>query len=392
MRLRFLLAASAALLVSCGTEPIPPEISTVVSGNGFSCALVGEAAWCWGRNDFGQLGRGTTGGDSTPGPVEGDFRFRLLAAGERTTCGVTTDDMVRCWGHGRIFGLTAPSPNTVAITGVVPPGITYLGVGYSHGCVLMATGAAACFGTNNVGEIGQGSTQSTGALPATVVSGGHIFSQISVGAFATCGVESGKLWCWGGNFATSLSATNNFGAVPTPTEVTLPFAIQRVDLGSAITCALDSESQAWCWGSNVAAQLGRGIGTASLSSAEPMLVSGTSKFQALALSNLNSTITHTCGIDLTGATLCWGLGEASQLGRVASETCVVSSTTSYPCSGVPAGIEAILSIKKLAPGRDHTCALTEQGEVYCWGSDARRQLGGSIGGSTRLGIRVDLPR
>ena len=393
MRLRVLAPAILAIALSCdSTEPLPPEISTVVSGNGFSCALVGEAAWCWGRNDAGQLGRGgPPSADSTPGPVYGDYRFRLLAAGERTTCGVTTDGKVYCWGHGRIFGLTYPATTPTLVAGGFPPDITYIGVGYSHGCLLSANGTATCFGTNGVGEVGEGGTApASGALPTTIVSGGHAFSQLAVGAFATCGLQTGTVWCWGGNYAFSISPTNNFGAIPTPSQLTLPLTPARVELGAAVTCALDTSSQAWCWGSNVAAQLGRGVGTASQSSADPTPVSGTFKYQSRALPNLNRNVAHTCGLDLTGAARCWGSGEASQLGRIATETCVVNSTVSYACSGVPDGIEDVLSIKKLAPGRDHTCALTTQGEVYCWGSDLRRQLGGSIGGSTRAGVRVML--
>jgi alpha-tubulin suppressor-like RCC1 family protein len=390
MRLRLFVPALATLALSC-SDPASPhddEIRSLVAGSGFSCALVGVNAYCWGRNDLGQLGRGVVGIDAGPGLVTGGHQFRTLAASERTVCGMT-DTQVLCWGHGRIFGSATPIATPTPIAGIFPDPWTTLGVGYSHGCVLAASGSVTCFGTNESGELGDGTTQPpTGAVGATTVIGGHSFSQLTVGAFHTCGLEAGKVWCWGTNFSSAFGpGTSAETAYPTPTELAVGFDAVTVEAGSANTCVIDATSQAWCWGGNVSGQLARGAGTASQSSADPARLSDPFTYTALAMPNVNSTVSHACGLTPGGSAFCWGLGDASQLGRVASETCLVG-TTSFACSAVPAAVETGLTFVRLALGRDHTCGLTPDDEIYCWGSNVHRQLGDVSGGVTRTPVRV----
>ena len=392
MRLRALAPALAFLALACDpTRPDPTEIRTVVSGNGFSCALRGERAWCWGRNDFGQLGRGSIGLDEAAAEVISSPRFRLLAAGERNVCGVTTDEQVMCWGHGSITGGSAHLASPTQMS-PVPASIVSIGVGQAHACVLSANGAATCFGSNSLAAVGNGTNQpTTGALGMTAVVGGHVFSQLAVGAFQNCGVENGKLWCWGTNFSSVFGpGTTPNAPYGTPAEVVLPFAPAKVALGSAVSCAIDAAAKAWCWGTNLAGQLGRGVGTAGSASPDPVMVSEAFTYTSLALPNVNSTITHTCGVTVNGSAVCFGLNDASQLGRVAAETCAVSSTTLVACSAMPAAIETSMQFTKLAAGRDHTCGITTAGEIYCWGSDLRKQLNGLNGGTTRIPVHVVL--
>jgi alpha-tubulin suppressor-like RCC1 family protein len=392
MRLRFLVPALAAVALSCSDSTVPEvgEVLSVAAGDGFTCALVGESVHCWGRNDLGQLGRGAVIEDAGPGPVLSEERFKLLAAGDRNACAVTTGNKVLCWGQGRIFGGTAPVTTPTVMTGTFPASITSIGVGYAHGCVLASGGVATCFGTNANGEVGNGTTDPvTVARGATPVTGGRSFSQLSVGAFHTCGVESGDVWCWGLNFAASFGPGKSAPSYPAPTQVTLAFDAARVEAGSGATCALDVAVTAWCWGVNVAAQLGRGAGSASPSSADPAQVSQT-PYATIALPKINRTVSHTCGISPGGVVLCWGLADSSQLGRTGAETCT-SGTSSFGCSGTPAAIESTLTFKQLALGRDHTCALTsEPVEVYCWGGNSRRQRGGVPSGPTTTPGRVTI--
>jgi alpha-tubulin suppressor-like RCC1 family protein len=389
MRLRVIGSALAVFALSCSdpTGPGEDEILSVVSGNGFSCALVGESVYCWGRNDLGQLGRGLAGDSAGPGLVTGAHRFRLIAAGDRATCGVTVDNGVYCWGSGRILGFSNSAPSPTLVDGSFPASITSIGVGYAHGCVRASGGGATCFGSNALGELGNGTVlPATGALGATAVSG-HSFSQLSVGAFHTCGVEAGDVVCWGTNFNFSFGpGLASGGAFPTPTVLSIAFDVTNVEAGSAVTCVKDLASQTLCWGANVAGQLGRGPLTASAGEGTPALISNTSNFASIALSRLNSTVSHACGIAASGTVSCWGAAEASQLGRNGTEMCTVGAAIS--CGPSPAVIGSALSYKQLAPGRDHTCGLTTDGEIYCWGSDVRRQLGGTVGATTTLGVKV----
>jgi alpha-tubulin suppressor-like RCC1 family protein len=391
---RMLVAALAAFTLSCSdpTGPRENEILSVVSGNGFSCALVGERVYCWGRNDNGQLGRGTVGDSAGPGLVSGTNRYKLIAASERTACGVTTVNAVLCWGNGRIHGTASSMPFPTAISGTFPTSIASIGVGWGHGCVRSSAGAAMCFGTNALGEIGNGTQlPATGTVGATAVVGGHVFTQLSVGAFHTCGIEGGAAWCWGTNYSSSFGPGTSSGApYPTPMGLTLPFSAVRIEAGSAVTCANDATGKTWCWGTNVAGQLGRGPGSPSLFSETPMLMTQTTAFTSIGLSRLNSTVSHSCGIVTDGSVYCWGASDGSQLGRASTETCFAG--TVIACGPTPGRPQSALAYTQIAPGRDHTCGLTTDNEIYCWGSDRRRQLGGTVGDLTMAGVRVIIPK
>jgi alpha-tubulin suppressor-like RCC1 family protein len=369
-------------VVGCDlTGPGDREATAVVAGNGFSCALLGEHAYCWGLNDLGQLGRGTSADTAGPGLVKGDHHFRLLAASERTACGVTTSNEVFCWGYGTIFGSSNVYTVPAQITGTFPASIMSLGVGYGHGCVLATDGSATCFGTNAHAELGNATTQpQAGALGATTVIGGHVFSQVSVGAFHTCGLESGAVWCWGTNYTNSMGAGGTT-AISTPRKLTLDFSVSRIEAGSADTCVLDGTSDAWCLGTNLTGQLGRGSGTATLASPTATKLAVFSSYTSVAVPRLNSTATHACGIASSGAAYCWGVADSAQTGQAPTETCIAGSGP-LGCSPTPAAINSSLTFKQLALGRDHTCGVTTQGKVYCWGADSRRQLGGTIGHTT----------
>ena len=399
MRIRLLAPALAILALACNdsTGPKPDEVVSVVAGNEFSCALVGESVYCWGKNDFGQLGRATVGPDAGPGLVTGNHRFRLLAASDRTVCGVTTAGNVMCWGHGRLFGngegsTSTPLSSPTLIQGTFPTTIASIGVGYGHGCVRAADGAAMCFGTNSLGEIGNGTVQpNTVSVGATAVTGGHTFSQLAVGAFHSCGLESGDVWCWGTNFSGSFGPDKAASATfSTPVQVTLAFDAAQVFAGSGVTCALNAATQASCWGVNVSGQLGRGPGSASTSSSDPAIVSAFANYTSLAMPNVNRIVTHVCGLTAAGGTNCWGAADASQLGRAPSETCTVGGGL-IDCGPTPAAVETGLQFKQVTLGRNHTCGLTVDGKIYCWGSNERRQLGGPVSANTATPVLVTLP-
>ena len=93
-------------LISVPTQVLfpgfPDQVSTrsVVSGDHHICAIVGGATFCWGRNEYGQLGTGDVESSSRPVRIVGDKGFASLAASGSTTCGLTYDGNVWCWGYG----------------------------------------------------------------------------------------------------------------------------------------------------------------------------------------------------------------------------------------------------------------------------------------------------
>lgn len=102
----------------------PPVNSTA----GPTCGLDADGrAWCWGGNYSRQLGRTTTKlcywfaldgwpCDGQPAPVDFPLTFWSVAAGASSTCGVTTDGSVYCWGRNKSGELGGPGgPEAVRV-------------------------------------------------------------------------------------------------------------------------------------------------------------------------------------------------------------------------------------------------------------------------------------
>jgi alpha-tubulin suppressor-like RCC1 family protein len=132
--------------------------------------------------------------------------------------------------------------------------------------------------------------------------------------------------------------------------------IRSVAAGSAHTCALLSDGTAWCWGSNHNGMLGN---TERKESAAPVRVAGLPGAVSLAAGNM-----HTCAVLKDGTAVCWGSNHHGQLGSGVA-----------PFSPLPAAVKGLSNARAVAAGWYHTCALLDGGEVACWGENREGQLG-----------------
>jgi alpha-tubulin suppressor-like RCC1 family protein len=197
-------------------EGIPVVFQSISLGMDHGCGIkeVGGGALCWGKNENGQLGNGTQS-DFSRFAVEVGRTFSAIAAGDGFTCGIDASRTgVLCWG------VVPPSAAaTLAPTPVVFPeeGMTFRGVsaGSSHVCAVTDSNRAFCWGANENGQLGDGSTeQRAGPVEVRIASPGDLpFESISVGQSHTCGVspedfdvakpagslDGGSLYCWGSN-------------------------------------------------------------------------------------------------------------------------------------------------------------------------------------------------
>jgi len=181
----------------------------------------GERGHCWGDNRFGQLGDGTTTDRRTPVAVAGGLRFRQLSGGEAHTCGVTPDNRAYCWGDNR-FGQLGDGTTTQRLTPVAVAGglrFRQVSAGRFHTCGVTPGERAYCWGNNDQGQLGDGTT--TRRETPAAVSGGLRFRQLSAGSGGfshTCGVTPGNLaYCWGSNEAGQLGdGTTTDRGTPVP--------------------------------------------------------------------------------------------------------------------------------------------------------------------------------
>jgi len=193
------------------------SFNTIGAGSGFTCGLTSAgAAYCWGNSFFGQLGYGdtlTTG--NTPQPVSTGVSFRWLTVGYQHACGLTSAGVAYCWGRNDSGQLGAPPSRSSSVPLLVstPLRFTSLSAGNQHTCGLTSGGGAYCWGGNTYGALGSGTT--TDSYTPVLVSGGHAFASIGAGiAFSfTCAVTTSQVaYCWGDNSYGVLGTTSSLSS------------------------------------------------------------------------------------------------------------------------------------------------------------------------------------
>jgi alpha-tubulin suppressor-like RCC1 family protein len=299
-------------LTPTAVNGLESNVVGVVAGFFHTCALTaGGAVYCWGRNSGGQLGDGTQTNRPTPVPVSAlDSGVVAVAAGSSHTCALTGGGAVQCWGFNS-FGDVGDGTETIRLTPVpvsgLDSGVAAITAGNLHTCAVTTGGAAKCWGQNGDGELGDGTTTSR-STPVDVsgLSGG--VAAVAAGFWHTCAMTTGgAVKCWGDNIAGALGDGTQTTRL-TPVQVSgLASGAEAVVAGGARTCALMTGGAVWCWGLNQYGQLGDGTTTDRWS---PVSVTGLGG-SAVALA---ASSAHTCVVTTSGAGQCWGANFVGNLG------------------------------------------------------------------------------
>jgi uncharacterized protein YjdB len=201
-----------------------------------ACVTVGGSAYCWGNDEKGQLGRGTTGAAFGVSEVSGGHSFRTLSLGDEHTCGISAGQ-VYCWGSnasGQLgVGDTMDRSAPTAVFGNIT--FTALSAGRSHTCALDTVGRAWCWGANESGQLGTGNTNGS-TTPAAVAGGGN-YDSISCGVGHGCATSQGAGWCWGDNQFGQLGTNDNQDSLQ-PVAVTGGFSFIRIDASDRFSCGI----------------------------------------------------------------------------------------------------------------------------------------------------------
>jgi alpha-tubulin suppressor-like RCC1 family protein len=291
------------------------------------------------------------------------IRPATLVAGANHSCGIEADGGAACWGDGQL-GQLGPGMRTSVGAPLFVQGTLRFGsmtAGHRHTCGVATDGTAYCWGVNDFGQLGDGTTEPRTA--PTPVAGGLRFVALVAGYDHTCGlVASGAAYCWGSNLLGEVgNGSRSEAPNATPAAVSGGLAFTSLAAGTSHTCGLSADSLAYCWGGNDFGSLGDGTRT---SSSSPVLVAGGHRFAAI-----GAGAYHTCAISGTGEGFCWGNDSDAELGDSLGET----------HQDVPVAVRTTERFRSVAGGFNHTCAVAQSGQIYCWGGSENGQAGPNAG-------------
>ena len=366
-------------------------VTAISVGSSHTCAIASGAAYCWGNNDSGQLGDGSSTNSYVPiavtstGALAGKT-VTAISSGGNHTCAIASG-AAYCWGMNYNSqlgnGSTTNSTIPVAVSSIgVLAGktVTAIAAGSNHTCAI-ASGSAYCWGYNANGELGNASnTNSNVPVALTGPLSGKTVTAISAGPNQACVIASGSAYCWGYNGSGQLgdgsTTSSNVPVAVTATGALASKTVTAISYGGNHTCVIASGA-AFCWGNNGSGQLGDGSSTYSTTS--PAAVTTTGALAGKTVTTISAGYNNTCAI-ASGAAYCWGSNTSGQLGNgtTTSSNTPIASTNALLKDGATYEISA---------GSNHTCAIAS-GAAYCWGYNGSGQLGNGSTTNSNVPIAI----
>jgi alpha-tubulin suppressor-like RCC1 family protein len=320
-----------------GTVSLGAADTTIVRVNAGGVVAAQHHGTTWLREQFDTLR------DSVPVTMLG---FTAVSWGSSRNCGLSLAGDPYCWGSNSAGGI-----GDGTATDRLHPVLVGVGLGlqlpytHDHTCALTTGGQAYCWGEDDSGQLGDGSPNYTGEfhqLLPTPVAGGHVFATIRPGVGHTCAVATnGDAYCWG---------SNSFGQLGRDTVTN--------------SCAGNALNSYRC-------------------SNSPILVSG-----ALTFTQVTAGLEHSCGVTPSGSAYCWGRNHAGELGNDSVTAVCGNTTQSDPCSYVPRLVQGGLAFKSVKAAERFTCGVAVSGDGYCWGDNTFGELGTGGTASSPVPVKV----
>jgi alpha-tubulin suppressor-like RCC1 family protein len=331
-----------------------------------------SGVFCWGANEHGQLGIGTTDDAKSAQKVATDENglpfgdVNELALAPWHSC-ARKGDQLYCWGQRYSSAQAeAPLPNgpdRLAPRVIGNLAIHHVAAGGTHTCAIESTGRHVCFGHGTCGELGSFTGDTTCSAPIFYAYQGEPshacaeslvpiepplpgLSAIAAGEIHSCALALGRVFCWGANQELELGRvafSQDVNAGPVQTDGGAPIDnATALAAGGKHTCAI-ANGAVICWGDNLA----------------PRMVAGIASPTAIGVAEGNA-----CALQADKTVVCW------------DDTLV------------PKAVAGLTNVIAIAPGMNHSCAQKADNTVWCWGKNNRGQLGDGTGVDSASPVKV----
>jgi alpha-tubulin suppressor-like RCC1 family protein len=310
---------------------------------------------------------GDAAGTEDGGPSGGDGgggAGGILSAETHSTCTLRANGKVACWGSNNEgqLGDGTRDPRLTFVEVANLPAVVEVGVSSDHACARKSDGTVLCWGEATEGKLGDGDADAGRLYSLTPVTVKGLADAVELGSgqHHTCARRSaGTVVCWGNNgFGTLGDGTNEDRAAP----VEVPGLTDVVQLSASyFSCARHATGKVSCWGSpNEDGELGNGT---TEPSRVPVEVVGLSDAVEISAGGY-----HVCARRANGTVVCWGSNNSGRLG--------IGNTDSSGGALKPG--ESVLGLTdavQISAGHTSSCALRATGAVVCWGSNGYGQIG-----------------
>ena len=381
--------------------------------HGFSLAMGSDGnAYAWGNNYYGQLGDGTNTDRTTPVKVRkptnvpADFTYVQISAGWDHSLALGSDGNTYAWGWN-YYGELGDGTNTDRTTPVKvgkPAGLTYVQIsaGVYHSLALGSDGNTYAWGSNNYGQLGDGTTtQRTTPVKVGKPTGkpkDFTYVQISAGYQHSLALSSdGNAYAWGDNIEGELGDGTTTHSQTSPVKVGKPtgkptdFTYVQINGGCSYSLAVGSDGYAYAWGYNNYGQLGNNT---TRDSSVPVRVRNPAKpndaNKGLKAAQIIGGYEHSLAMDSDGYTYAWGRNDYGQLGNNTSsgysDANPVPVRVRDPAS--PSDASKGLKAVQLSAGEYYSLALGSDGNAYTWGANGNGQLGNNTTKDSNIPVRV----
>lgn len=411
-------------------------VIAAATGDQHTCALMqSHAVKCWGANAHGQLGDGTKHNRSTPVAVQGLANISALAAGDNHTCALTANGGVKCWGdnaYGELGDATTQQRSAPIEVNGIASGAAGITAGDAYTCAMLTTGQVKCWGQNDHGQLGDGTTEQTPA-PVDVLAKVSRQSIAAVDPLCTqaeyhpegpfyryqniCRYPVSTYVCVGTydpfvgndppcdltpdyNVHLRLDPQQTIDVAITPpspglrefnemkecqrarvipggtlnnfpcNRAVLLTGIAAIAAGATHTCALTTSGGGKCWGDNAQGELGNGR---RVDAATPVDIVGLTEVVA----DIAAGATQTCAVTTSGAAQCWGGNDHGQLG----------DRTRRP-KRTPVGVVGLDSGVSDITAGVVSCAIAQPSGLTCWGENETGELGNGSTTEAHRPVRV----
>ena len=324
--------------------------------------------------------------------ISGRTTLKNLSFDSETGCAVGTDNLVYCWGANS-NGETGNDKDSeasfidkvkIGTSGSeIPAGSTIKQVasGGNHSCAIASDNLVYCWGSGNRGALGNGASNDSN-VPKKVKIGtsgseipaGSTIKQVASGGALSCAIASNnQAYCWGSSYLGN--DTSDDSNVPKKvkigtngSEIPSNVTIKQISVSQMNACVIGSDDMAYCWGDNAEGSVGDGS-TAVVTVPHKVVVGSldSEMTSGLKFKKIISGKYHTCAIASDNLLYCWGGNSRGQLGinSVQHQTTPKKVKIGIDGSEIPSGS----SIKDFSVGEAFACAVTTNNLIYCWGID-----------------------